>query len=141
MRAPQADSSFSSPTYGVLVTVTSCSPPKDRFLRALTYLPLETPLPAQLACGAMPLVFILSQQTILIGKAYPVDASILEAILRRGMVKKHNDVTLSMSEAKYITTGTWYTQLLWTKQMLHDHSIGQDNNDFIFDNANVTNIF
>ncbi|XP_040361901.1 uncharacterized protein LOC121049269 [Rosa chinensis] len=39
--------------------------------------------------------------------------------------KKQNCISLSTAEAKYVAAGSWCTQMLWMKQMLHDYGISQ----------------
>ena len=44
-----------------------------------------------------------------------------------------------MAEAKYITTGSYCTQLLWMKKLLHDYEIPQDTMCVFYDNTSAIN--
>ncbi|XP_059638781.1 secreted RxLR effector protein 161-like [Cornus florida] len=54
--------------------------------------------------------------------------------------KKQNCISLSSCEAKYIDTGTCYTQLLWMKQILLDYGVNQGTISIFCDNTNTINI-
>ena len=54
--------------------------------------------------------------------------------------KKHNSISLSTAEAKYIAAGSCYTQLLWMKQMLVDYGIIEDTLIVFCDNTSAINI-
>ena len=56
------------------------------------------------------------------------------------MSKKQNSVSLSMAEAKYIATGSCFTQLLWMKNLLYDYRIPQDTMCVFCDKTNVINL-
>lgn len=54
--------------------------------------------------------------------------------------KKHNLISLSTIEAKYIAADSCCTQLLWLKQILQDYVILQDTLVVYCDNTNTINI-
>ena len=56
------------------------------------------------------------------------------------MSKKHNSISLSTVEAKYIVVGSYYTQLLWTQKLLLDYGICQEHFTIYYDNTNANNI-
>ena len=56
------------------------------------------------------------------------------------MSKKQNSVSLSTAEAEYIVTGSYCTQLLWMKNLLHDYGILQDTMCVFCDNTSAINL-
>ena len=54
--------------------------------------------------------------------------------------KKQNFVSLSTVEAEYIVAGSFCTQLLWMKKLLHDYGIPQDTMCVFCDNTNAINL-
>lgn len=54
--------------------------------------------------------------------------------------KKHNSISLSISEVNYITTRSGCTQLLWMKQILKDYGICQDTMNLFIDNLSTIQI-
>ena len=48
--------------------------------------------------------------------------------------------SLSTAEAEYIATGSFCTQLLWMKNLLHDYGISQDTMCVFCDNTSVINL-
>ena len=56
------------------------------------------------------------------------------------MSKKQNFVSLSTTKAEYIAAGSYYTQLLWMKKLLHDYSIPQDTMCVFYDNTSAINL-
>ena len=49
------------------------------------------------------------------------------------MSKKHNSISLSTVEAKYIIVGSYYTQLLWMQKLLLDYGICQEHFTIYYD--------
>ena len=56
------------------------------------------------------------------------------------MSKKQNFVSLSTTKAEYIAAGSYYTQLLWMKKLLHDYRIPQDTMCVFYDNTSAINL-
>ena len=56
------------------------------------------------------------------------------------MSKKQISVSLSTAEAEYIVAGSYCTQLLWMKKLLHDYEIPQDTMYVFCDNTNTINL-
>ena len=56
------------------------------------------------------------------------------------MSKKHNSISLSTTEAEYITAGSCCTQLLWMQKLLHDYGICQEHLIIYCDNTSAINI-
>ena len=56
------------------------------------------------------------------------------------MSKKQNSVSLSTTEAEYITAGSCCAQLLWTRKLLHDYGITQDTMCVFCDNTSAINL-
>ena len=56
------------------------------------------------------------------------------------MRKKQNSLSLSTAEAEYIAAGSYYTQLLWIKKLLHDYGIPQDTMCVFCDNTSAINL-
>ena len=56
------------------------------------------------------------------------------------MSKKQNSISLSTTEAKYITASSCYTQLLWMQKLFHDYGICQEHLTIYCDNTSVINI-
>ena len=54
--------------------------------------------------------------------------------------KKQISVSLSTAEAEYIVAGSYCTQLLWMKKLLHDYGIPQDTMYVFCDNTNTINL-
>ncbi|XP_038715063.1 secreted RxLR effector protein 161-like [Tripterygium wilfordii] len=54
--------------------------------------------------------------------------------------KRHNDISLSTTEAEYIAAGSCCTQLLWMKQMLVDYRLEQESMTIFCDNMSAINI-
>ena len=48
--------------------------------------------------------------------------------------------SLSTAEVEYIATGSFCTQLLWMKNLLHDYGISQDTMCVFCDNTSVINL-
>ena len=57
------------------------------------------------------------------------------------MSKKQNFISLSTVEAKYITAGSYCTQLLWMQKLLSDYGIHQEHLTIYCDNTSAINIF
>ena len=56
------------------------------------------------------------------------------------MSKKQNSVSLSKAKVDYITAGSYCTQLLWMKKLLHDYRIPQDTMCVFCDNTSAINL-
>ena len=56
------------------------------------------------------------------------------------MSKKKNFISLSTTEAEYITSGSCCTQLLWMQKLLHDYGICQEHLTIYCDNTGAINI-
>ena len=56
------------------------------------------------------------------------------------MSKKQNSVSLSIAEAEYIAVGSYCTQLLWMKKLLHDYGIPQETMIVFCDNTSAINL-
>ena len=56
------------------------------------------------------------------------------------MSKKQNSMSLSMAKVEYIAAGSFYTQLLWMKKLLHDCRIPQDTMCVFYDNTSAINL-
>ena len=56
------------------------------------------------------------------------------------MSKEQNFVSLSTAEAEYIAAGSYCTQLLWMKKLLHDYGIPQDTMCVFYDNTSAINL-
>ena len=56
------------------------------------------------------------------------------------MSKKQNSMSLSTAEAEYIAAGSFCTQLLWMKKLLHDYGILQDTICVFYDNTSAINL-
>ena len=56
------------------------------------------------------------------------------------MSKKQNSISLSITEAEYIATGSCCTQLLWMQKLLHDYGICQEHLTIYCDNTSAINI-
>ncbi|XP_065622400.1 secreted RxLR effector protein 161-like [Quercus suber] len=56
------------------------------------------------------------------------------------MSKKQNSVSLSTTEAEYITAGSCCAQLLWMRKLLHDYGITQDTKCVLCDNISAINL-
>ena len=54
--------------------------------------------------------------------------------------KKQNFVSLSTVEAEYIVAGSFCTQLLWMKKLLHDYGIPQNTMCVFCNNTNAINL-
>ena len=54
--------------------------------------------------------------------------------------KKQNSISLSTTEAEYITAGSCCTQLLWMQKFLHDYGICQEHLTIYYDNTSAINI-
>ena len=56
------------------------------------------------------------------------------------MSKEQNSMSLSTAEAEYIAAGSYCTQLLWMKKLLHDYEIPQDTMCVFCDNTSAINL-
>ena len=56
------------------------------------------------------------------------------------MSKKQNCVSLSTAEVEYIAVGSYCTQLLWMKKLLHDYGILQNTMCVFCDNTSAINL-
>ena len=56
------------------------------------------------------------------------------------MSKKQNFISLSTTEAEYIATGSYCTQLMWMQKLLLDYGIRQEHLTIYCDNTSAINI-
>ena len=54
--------------------------------------------------------------------------------------KKQNSISLSTTKVENIVVRSYYTQLLWMKQMLEDYGIEQGTMNIHYDNSSAINI-